>query len=109
VAIYTSAKALSRWPINDESTLTGQRTYRPIKKSAHDLTGNRVGFVTQGIIRNLRTNILGIARRFRLIYQIITGVRSAVRIRSGLTICFLNTQNKRKSFFLFLIYNRGYI
>jgi hypothetical protein len=22
VAIYTSAKALSRWPINDESTLT---------------------------------------------------------------------------------------
>jgi hypothetical protein len=23
MAIYTNAKALSRWPINDESTLTG--------------------------------------------------------------------------------------
>jgi hypothetical protein len=26
VAIYTSAKALSRWPINDESTLTNVRS-----------------------------------------------------------------------------------
>jgi hypothetical protein len=24
-------------------------------------------------------------------------------------VCFLNTQNKRKFFFLFLIYNKGYV
>jgi hypothetical protein len=41
VAIYTSAKALSRWPINDESTLTheamdGEKARIIAKESTHD-------------------------------------------------------------------------
>jgi hypothetical protein len=36
VAIYTGAKALSRWPINDESTLTSLRNtkYRKEDRSS---------------------------------------------------------------------------
>jgi hypothetical protein len=43
MAIYTGAKALSRWPINDESTLTG--TWKLIDHEKRHLC-NRRDFVT---------------------------------------------------------------
>jgi hypothetical protein len=40
VAIYTGAKALSRWPINDESTLTASKKFLSVQQERLDIVAS---------------------------------------------------------------------
>jgi hypothetical protein len=91
VAIYTSAKALSRWPINDESTLTSSRKTNKRKTYVKNIYRAVERYIqAEGRILHLTSNRIKSIKDIELmdLYLIITECLSLKNINLQKSILF---------------------